>query len=115
RGSEYNMSVCPQAVGNPPPRPASMPCAVDEEEGFRCSLLHAAGPAIVIPGRAEGANPESRNNTVLASGFRVRRCTPSRNDRLGRGRPVENLPGPTIRQWDSGDAASAPGMTRFGS
>ncbi len=29
-------------------------------------------PSIVIPGRADGANPESRTHSVLASGFRVR-------------------------------------------
>jgi len=34
----------------------------------------------VIPGRAESANPESRDMHSAASGFRVRRCAPSRND-----------------------------------
>ena len=37
--------------------------------------------ALVIPGRAGGANPKSRTDAVLASGFRVRRSAPSRNDR----------------------------------
>jgi hypothetical protein len=29
---------------------------------------------VVIPGRAEGANPEPRRLVVGASGFQVRRC-----------------------------------------
>ena len=38
-----------------------------------CCTLPAKHPP-VIPGRAESANPESRNDHVMASGFRVRRA-----------------------------------------
>jgi hypothetical protein len=42
------------------------------------------GIAAVIPGRAEGANPESRNIGIGSfSGFRVRRFAAPRNDVWG--------------------------------
>ena len=36
--------------------------------------------SLVIPGRAEGANPESSSSTENASGFRIRSFGPARND-----------------------------------
>ena len=55
-------------------------------EGCRQGVQESREPAalrIVIPGRAEGANPESRNSTESASGFRVRSFGPARNDKTG--------------------------------
>jgi hypothetical protein len=86
-----------QPVGDATPGPAAMPGAVHEKEGFgghvrfHSMVLVSRSVSLpslirhVIPGRAEGANPESRTGPVQASGFRVRPFGPSRNDGPGCG------------------------------
>src|SRR5262245_43796667 len=63
RRREYDVSTCPQPVGDASPGPAAVPRTVDEDEGYGRSPLHPVTP--VVMAQTTRSSPRKRGSSSL--------------------------------------------------